>query len=113
MSESVRIRWIDPPDPKPKDWQESVGRVGVDETGEIWMPARLPNDHESWTAMVNSEPMIFDDIGSPYIRAGWWINQIQDPSRRASVEQVREDILKCVRAVSDRENARQQDRETA
>ena len=113
MSEPVRIRWIDPPDPKPKDWQESVGRVGVDETGEIWIPARLLSDDESWTAMVSSEPMIFDDVGSPYVRAGWWINQIQDPPRRAFVEQVREDILKRVRAVSDRENARQQNRETA
>jgi hypothetical protein len=62
--------------------------------------------------MLDSEPMIFDDIGSPYLRAGGWINQIQGPARRASVERVREDILKRVRDVSDRENARQQDRET-
>jgi hypothetical protein len=32
MSEPVRIWWVNPPDPKPKDWQELVGRVGVDET---------------------------------------------------------------------------------
>jgi hypothetical protein len=63
--------------------------------------------------MVSSEPMIFDDVGSAYVRSGWWINQIQDPERRAFVEQLREDILKRVRAVSDRKNARQQDRETA
>ena len=107
------VRFIDPPDPKPKGWPEWMDRVGVDEIGEIWIPARLLSDQESWTAMVNSEPMILDDIGSPYIRAGWCLNQIQDPARRASVEQVRENILKRVRAVSDRENARQQDRETA
>jgi hypothetical protein len=104
ISEPVTIQWIDPADPNPKGWQKLVGRVGIDETGEIWMPARLLSDQESWTAMVDSAPMIFDDIGSAYIRSGWWINQIQDPSRRASVEQLREDILKRVRAVSDRES---------
>jgi hypothetical protein len=105
MSEPIRIQWL-------KGWQKSVGRVGVDETGEIWIPARLLSDQEWWTAMVNSEPMIFDDKDSPYIRAAWWIKQNQDPARRASVEQVRDDILKRVRAVSDQENARQQNRET-
>jgi hypothetical protein len=78
--------------------------VGVDETGEIWIPARLLSDEESWTAMLSSEPMIFDDIGSPYIRAGWCLDQIQDPARRASVEQVREDILKRVRAEKDEQH---------
>jgi hypothetical protein len=113
MSEPVRIRGIDAPDPKPKGWPEGIDWVGVDETGEIWIPVRLLTEEELRTAGLNSEPLIFDDIGSPYIRAGWWINQIQDPAQRANVERVREGILKRVRAVTDRENARQEDRETA
>jgi hypothetical protein len=100
MSEPIRIQWIDlAAGPNPKEWQKLVGRVGIDETGEIWMPARLLNDQDWWVGTEDNVPTILDDFGTSYIRSGWWISLTVHPRQRVRcVERVREIIEEQIQA---------------
>jgi hypothetical protein len=83
-------------------------------TGEIWIAARFASDAEFWHILDNNMPECGDKAANnnAFNPAGWWIAHTRDRNRRAWMKHMRRLILNLARAVSDRENARQQDGET-
>jgi hypothetical protein len=88
-------------------------KIGVGRHGEVWVPIQLLSNHDQAILLFEGEPTVHDERGGTFVRSSYWFGLLWDPRDRVKREEERQDYLKPVRAVSDRENARQQDRETA